>query len=1112
MWVYRVYDFDTMCGSYHVCTTCVGTVAMFTTVIGNHVFVATICFSGFMLKFHPYLESYYCGVCLELYSNYDGWFNCLVCDQGVCHKCSGEIMLQGFISYDTHPMVDLAALIKYVCPFCRAEEGVLINAWDLPRAPIGIHVVPSSLNGNNGEWTNGDDLASKGDKGFRGSDVPARAGRLDDALRQMNVAAQYDSASDRGQSITSDSYQRRARQRRQHQRNPGSGGKCRSGATLASEQPKGGGAKEEARPPEPAVAEDIKVKTSLKVHYVTHYSMPNLGYDGDMFFISSEPCVVGGTQISCVKNEVGHFTVAYDNDVVSDRNKPEYAVPPIELVTIPAYRRMDVSGKWMDIAGASYNVVEPLWRMLNKSYRSPVVSEQIAKAVTVTCSAYNCFRGVAPPFFTRLCEDTGLAFLSKLHHMDSTQTSGAFIRTLVTSNFEAVGVDGGDLYRNLLQATIGLVDLYSPTRVYDVNATMPLDYKVRGDFRLKLHGNVTVDDEGRPVLPSVVEDIRRYRTVFFSFSGHDQAEWCEHAPTAYNLNRGLKRMLGGKANEEIDRLTAISFGAELGMEFLHTNPSTQKMFKKLVNRRVVEGDMHPIDKTSARVFARLLADLVGMGALADRVALKTFNDHIYDPAVNTGKWAYAKVWELKATYLSPWFNRNACAEIIHAKSSFRQRCVAGKEYAEPSDIYVNKLEAKLKREIAKAGKVPKAPRLTVSYAEGCMYANELPEYVKVAINGMHRVKLSAELHATIIIVGKPKDHPLSQRITTLISVVTIPGECCALIYSDDFCIAGCYKGHSFAGNGDISSNDSSQDVPAFLSAWYCMAAIHPEHAEGLINQCMLPIRVVSPEDGADKVDIKFDGPFEGSGTVLTTVLNHLGTTLGCICSLRQFVFDVNNADPKLFGEDIDFGQSLVKGFRQIGHTITWASCMINGQFVPERLQFLKHSPCRTTSGEWVSVLNAGAMLRSLGSVEDDLLPRTIGANKSDFAKMTHDERINRFVGAVVAGHVHEHSTPLLAALRARFTPLGATLISSDEPVWAKEIRKDSVSLEFEPELEERSRGLELDVDSWMRRYGLEAHEVSEMVAAISDVRVGQHYKCTGFAKIYSVDYDVEYLR
>lgn len=1077
----------------------------------GHIYCYTLCHIGTVaLRSHPGIgDCVLCGVCLCTSWTHDGFWFCSGCFQGTCYSCSGEIMYRGFIEYRTHKDVDLAALVRYDCPYCRKAEGVIIDAWELPRAPPArMFVLGSDLNGNNGEWTNGDDLAAPaGGRGGRGG--------VDAGLRQMQNAAQFSNPS-----ATASAYH--ARQRREHQTNPGAGGRRggRGNAPPPQRQPAAAVPAANGGVPEPPLDEEVfrgivdnivnRALDSIPdppppveevvTTYVVHPHLSMIAWNGEEFFNLSEPGVFGGIPTMCMKTVVGSIQVIMVDGVVSPRNTEQMTVAPFSVVRCPAYRRRDILGKWMDFAETEYLVVEPLWRLLMKSYRSPNVTEPISRAVFAQCACYNQYRGIAPMGFRTLCEDTGQAFLSRLHHLESTRVKTSFTGTLITNNFETVGVDGDCLYTNPLIAINGIEDYSTIVRVLDVNATMPLDYIVRGDFHIRMSGGVGMDADGRPVFPETQHPISRYRTVFFSFSGFGQAEWCEHAPTPYNLNRALKRMLGGKANEVTDRATAIAFGGALCFELARTNPGTLDEFRKLLNGR----DLHlteapwPFDAENATTFANFLASVVGLGSLADRALLKNFNSSLYDPVMSVGVWAYAKVWEAQATFLAPFYNRTLCGDVVHARGMVRRSYLQGKAYADPSDIYVQRLVAKLKREIAKAGRVPKAPRLTVSYEEGCMYANELPEYVKKAINGCHRIPITGGVTLTLIIVGKPKDHPLSERLSLLIECVNIPGECCALIYSDDFCLSGCIGKFSFAGNGDISSNDSSQDIPAFLAAWYCMAAIHPEHAGGLIDQCMLPIRVVSPEDRADKIDITFDGPFEGSGTVLTTILNHLGTALGCICVIREFSNSIKYADPLAFGEDINFAQSVARGFRQIGHSVTWFDCCPGGQLIAERLQFLKHSPCRTTDGRWVSVLNAGAMLRSLGSVENDLLAHTLCVTNNEFSNMSHDERINRFVGAVVAGHVHEHPTPVLTALRRRF-PSQVGL----------EIRKDSISLEFEPALAEA--GVVIDVDSWMRRYDLFPHEVDEMVAAISTIRVGLRCKCTGFAKIYHVDYDMEYL-
>jgi len=1007
-------------------------------------------------------------------------------------------MYQGFIGYSNHDDYELAALVQYVCPYCRHTSNGAINVWDLPRAPPArLFVISSQLSGSNGEWTNADDLASKSGGGHPGGKSGVDAG-----LRQMSNATKFDNPQQ-----AADAY--RARQRRQNQKNPGSGGKGSKNnnwdnASTASSTASSAGSCAPAHKP---------VKSTKKT-YVTHIRYPFLAYDGESFFrIDPHETTIGIVPVNCVKSNVGYFLVDLEDDVETSKNKEEKTIPPFGDVRIPGYRRVDVSGKWMDMPESNYVVVEPLWRMYLKSYRTPVVSDNIAKAVFAHAVGFNNFKGIRPECFAQACENTALAFLGKLHQMESTRLSATYVRTIVTNNFQTIGVDDGVTYRNMSRSYPGLHDFYEPIREMNVDAVIPLNYLVRGDFEVECYGGVTLDDDGRPVFPEGMVEIRRYRTVFFRLSGQGQAEWCEHAPTSYNLNRALKRMLGGKANEESDRATAIAMGTLLRDLLMPEEGETNHvqgadlMYDRLLNGREVDDTLaHHIDPQNCVIMVRLLNDLLGMGNLWGRRLARTWNTSWIDPTRTAANWVYAKVWEAQATYLAPILNRELCSEIVHTKAPLRQSYVQGKRYSDPSDIYVKLLEAKMKREIAKGGEPPKPARITVGYQEGCMYANELPEYVKCGISGAHRIQLAPDLWANIFIVAKPKEHPLSKRFKTMIDVISIPGECCALIYSDDFCLSGCYRGQSFAGNGDISSNDSSQDIPAFLLTWYCLAAIHPEHARGLIEQCMLPIRVVSPECGTDKLDIKFKGPFEGSGTVLTTILNHLGTTLGCICALRQFVADVNAA-PELNGEGdgVDFSQSLSAGFRQVGHTVTWQDCCSGGQFIPERLQFLKHSPCRSSTGEWISVLNTGAMLRSLGSVQDDLLPRSLCVDSKTFSTMTNEERISMFTGAVVAGHVHEPSSPILDALRARFPSQG---INQELLGKTLEFRKGSASSEFD---NTHDSGEIVDVTSWMRRYDLTEYEVDEMVAAISQLRVGHHYRCTGFAKIYAVDYDMAFI-
>jgi len=445
-------------------------------------------------------------------------------------------------------------------------------------------------------------------------------------------------------------------------------------------------------------------------------------------------------------------------------------------------------------------------------------------------------------------------------------------------------------------------------------------------------------------------------------------------------------------------------------------------------------------------------------------------------------WAYASVFDSFATFLSPLLSRDLCADVPHVKRKLRHQYVKQRGQGGYYDLMVRRLSAKIKSETAKYGK---APRLFISYDSGSMYQNELPEMVKVCLDGTHYFPIYGNIYINLYvrIVGKPKCHDLSDDFNWFFSALTGKNVVHVLIYSDDSCYCGSVNGESFCFNVDVSSNDSSQTTPAFLCVYEAMRSFNVEAAQGLLKQCLLPIRVQSP-DSSEFFDVKFDSFFEGSGTVLTTILNHFGSLMIAIYSVVC-----------MSSETMSFQEAIVNGGIGVGHKVSIFDCCVNGFIQHERLQFLKYSPVLSECGTWVAVANIGSLLRSLGTLEGDLLPSTLGfsVNQVDlFNSLSWDERMCIYISAIINGYKNHVSHPILDALRARFCRDDFVIDSSDV------VTVEGIKHTASP----------IRVDSWMRRYSLTRDELDELIADICTIRLGRISTTRAMAKILNLDYEV----
>jgi len=466
---------------------------------------------------------------------------------------------------------------------------------------------------------------------------------------------------------------------------------------------------------------------------------------------------------------------------------------------------------------------------------------------------------------------------------------------------------------------------------------------------------------------------------------------------------------------------------------------------------------------------------------------------IYDLVVNKATKTYYRVYEAYTEYLDAHGARDHAGNIDHIKKRLRQSYVKGVLLHLDEDCMVKSLTACVKREFAKAGKVP---RLFIDYSKGCMYASELPEWVKECIDGAYHFTFGS-LETRIFIFAKPKASVLQEELNYLISSTTRDHNCYnVLLFSDDSVHAGNVNGVSFAYNVDITSTDSSNATLVFALTANALAKFNRKRAKGLVAQCCRPILCINPVQPAEKITIQFHGPFEGSGTVLTTILNHTASYVGAVLS----AYSMSQAISKLSDNDsIDPSYYIKRGYAQSGHLVTCEMCGSEGVIIPEKMQFLKRSPI-WNGASWIPTMNLGCILRGFGTLDSDIKPAQLGlSTNSLLEQVPWEDRMDIFLGGIVRGLVHEHESCILRSLRNRFNA-GVHVMPDDTVLGRHMDRTDYVQPQGDVDVFDQSLA---------KRYDVSVTELHELAAHISSIALGGVSVTQAATNIYRVDYGLE---
>lgn len=727
-----------------------------------------------------------------------------------------------------------------------------------------------------------------------------------------------------------------------------------------------------------------------------------------------------------------------------------------------------------------------------------------------------------------------------------------------------------DIQDTSICADLGITHSYDGPVVLDsVTCVIPDTYKMKRNFHMVASGGSCEYEraydplkgwENEPIKYPTFDTIKvdgltahnsYYNTQFCRFVGEKVEPFLLYDVNGINATKAMKRLIGAREHENyltsrqyrtlrcmldsgrvcyVDKYLptlrtkfygqSVTIGEEghLGRYHMYSRLDMPPESQELVQREAAQNNMYPDFKIGldaelqghqyvANMYLNLL-DSVGYDGVADYVARTT------DNLLTTCHWAYYRAFEEAMTLFDPCVSREFCAnEIPHVKRELRKAYVDGELLHYDEGIMVDKCKAKVKKEFAKAGKVP---RLFVNYGSGCMYANEIPEYVKTCLDsdiedpvgdGVDDVSRCAgqriagqrsfrlgHLTYEIFIMAKPKVDDLDKVFLRAIDAMNTPNHLFFAIYSDDMIMTGNWGGEQLAANIDISSCDSSQGPLAFSIVGAMMGKFNEDRAHGLLKQCMRPILVQNPDNMAEKFTLNFHGPFEGSGTVLTTVLNHVasyGIAHGIAKMMSSLGDDVKPSDGQL--------RCIIKrGASFAGHEVTADLCGAVGGVVIEKLQFLKRSPVDTNCG-WKATLNLGCIFRALGTVEGDLNHIRLGLEVKDFRRLDWQSKMDTFLAGVLRGLKHEPSCLILKALRERFLPISHGC--SAQPGDIANVPWKNPELLYAD-----NGGAIVNEESLGRRYGWHASEVDKLINQILIIKVGDVAVSTACSMMYNIDY------
>jgi hypothetical protein len=314
-------------------------------------------------------------------------------------------------------------------------------------------------------------------------------------------------------------------------------------------------------------------------------------------------------------------------------------------------------------------------------------------------------------------------------------------------------------------------------------------------------------------------------------------------------------------------------------------------------------------------------------------------------------------------------------------------------------------------------------------------------------------------------------------------------------------MAGNVCGIPIGYNIDIASNDTSNGPFIFGILHTMYQKYNLASADALIGQCMQPIHCYAPNGKADKFTINFHSAFEGSGTVNTTMLNNIASSLNVAAIIRHFdlyrsVLEelVNVGRTDLAIDNIK--ESIIDGCATNGHKITCVPVMEGSDGCIEKFQFLKYSPLLCEDGMYRWSKNLGTIFRSLGSTDRGPLTHTaLGMKYKEFLAEPEEFKLARLMNMQVQGLKSEPRHSIIDALVEKF------YIHPTKPYYKSYFEECFMGVR------NLSQWRVVD-DSLMRRYDLSAFELSHLIDCIHLIKMGMFVRCDALTRIFQIDYDL----
>jgi hypothetical protein len=302
-----------------------------------------------------------------------------------------------------------------------------------------------------------------------------------------------------------------------------------------------------------------------------------------------------------------------------------------------------------------------------------------------------------------------------------------------------------------------------------------------------------------------------------------------------------------------------------------------------------------------------------------------------------------------------------------------------------------------------------------------------------------------------------------------------PGSYYFVYFSDDSCLAVWSRGKVYTFNLDISSCDASHTEELF----YFMRDITPDlvhkDMELLIEQCKLPIRIVSQRDKRRVWLGKPDHARLYSGSTVTTALNNCAELL-IGKAISEVDFDTVTGVEAI-------SDAIISAAGRAGYIITCDYCE-----TPEDIQFLKNSPVRDTTGRLRTILNLGVLARLTGVCRGDL-----PGSKSQGLEL----RARIFQHGLLRGVYLDADFELIRRMRAN-THVEDKLLT--------DAFKVKVNAEIENKGLSSGNPFEIEDNQLYRRYRLTPLEIREVNDFMGGSKFGDSIHCSGVAKILEKDY------